>query len=165
VTTDNHIGDWGTQFGMVIYGWKNLIDPVAIEADPLQELLRLYRAVNLLCKEDESIKDECRDELLKLQSGDAENFGIWEKCVDVSKVGLNKIYDRLDVSFDHWLGESYYNNELAPLVRNCLGVNAPAFPLARMLHGGTWSAGRRLAKEKRRNGAPPLTLKLTGTVF
>jgi arginyl-tRNA synthetase len=117
VTTDNHIGDWGTQFGMVIYGWKNLVDSVAIEADPLQELLRLYRAVNLLCKEDESIKDECRDELVKLQSGDAENFAIWEKCVEVSKVGLNKIYDRLDVSFDHWLGESYYNSELAPLVK------------------------------------------------
>ena len=117
VTTDNHIGDWGTQFGMVIYGWKNLVDSVAIEADPLQELLRLYRAVNLLCKEDESIKDECRDELVKLQSGDAENYAIWEKCVEVSKVGLNKIYDRLDVSFDHWLGESYYNSELAPLVK------------------------------------------------
>ena len=56
-------------------------------------------------------------------------------------------------------------DELAPLVRNCLGVNAPAFPLARMLQGGTWSAGRRLAKEKRPNAAPPLTLKLTGTVF
>ncbi|PQJ29719.1 arginine--tRNA ligase [Rubritalea profundi] len=117
VTTDNHIGDWGTQFGMVIYGWKNLIDPVAIEADPLQELLRLYRAVNLLCKEEEAIKDECRDELVKLQNGDAENFAIWEKCVEVSKVGLNKIYDRLDVSFDHWLGESYYNSELVPLVK------------------------------------------------
>ena len=117
VTTDNHIGDWGTQFGMVIYGWKNLIDSVAIEADPLQELLRLYRAVNLLCKEDELIKDACRDELVKLQSGDAENFVIWEKCVELSKVGLDKIYDRLDVSFDHWLGESYYNDELAPLVK------------------------------------------------
>ena len=56
-------------------------------------------------------------------------------------------------------------DELAPLVRNCLGLEAHAFPLARMLQGGTWSAGRRLAKEKRPNAAPPLTLKLTGTVF
>jgi arginyl-tRNA synthetase len=116
VITDNHIGDWGTQFGMVIYGWKNMLDASAIEADPLQELLRIYRAVNALCKEDEAIKYLCRDELVKLQGGDGENFAIWEKCVEVSKVGLNKIYDRLDVSFDHWLGESYYNNELAPLV-------------------------------------------------
>lgn len=116
VTTDNHIGDWGTQFGMVIYGWKNLLDQDAIKADPLQELLRIYRAVNLLNKEDEAIKAECREELVKLQSGDAENFAIWEECVEVSKIGLNMIYDRLDVSFDHWLGESYYNDELGPLV-------------------------------------------------
>ncbi|MFC5051988.1 arginine--tRNA ligase [Rubritalea spongiae] len=117
VITDNHIGDWGTQFGMVIYGWKNLLDEPALEADPLQELLRIYRAVNALCKEDEAIKDLCRDELVKLQGGDTENFAIWQRCVEVSKVGLNKIYDRLDVNFDHWLGESYYNNELAPLVK------------------------------------------------
>ena len=117
VITDNHIGDWGTQFGMVIYGWKNLLDQDAIKADPLQELLRIYRAVNLLNKEDEAIKAECREELVKLQSGDAENFAIWEECVEVSKIGLNMIYDRLDVSFDHWLGESYYNDELGPLVK------------------------------------------------
>ncbi|WP_018968765.1 arginine--tRNA ligase [Rubritalea marina] len=117
VITDNHIGDWGTQFGMVIYGWKNMLDQSAIDADPLQELLRIYRAVNSLCKEDPSIKDTCREELVKLQQGDAENFKIWEQCVEVSKIGLNKIYDRLDVSFDHWLGESYYNQALAPLVK------------------------------------------------
>lgn len=116
VTTDNHIGDWGTQFGMVIYGWKNMLDQSAIEADPLQELLRIYRAVNGLCKGDPAIKDQCREELVKLQQGDKENFQIWEQCVEVSKIGLNKIYDRLDVSFDHWLGESYYNEALAPLV-------------------------------------------------
>ncbi|MFC4994375.1 arginine--tRNA ligase [Rubritalea tangerina] len=121
VTTDNHIGDWGTQFGMVIYGWKNQLDEAALSADPLQELLRIYRSVNALCKEDESIKDACRDELVKLQQGDEENFAIWEKCVEVSKVGLNKIYDRLDVSFDHWLGESYYNDALAPLVEQMQG--------------------------------------------
>lgn len=116
VITDNHIGDWGTQFGMVIYGWKNLIKQEAIKADPLQELLRIYRAVNNLCKEDEAIKTQCREELVKLQSGDAENFAIWKECVEVSKIGLNKIYDRLDVGFDHWLGESYYNDELGLLV-------------------------------------------------
>lgn len=120
VITDNHIGDWGTQFGMVIYGWKNLLNRAGLEADPLQELLRIYREVNRLCKE-EGIKDECREELVKLQGGDEENFAIWEQCVEVSKIGLNKIYDRLDVSFDHWLGESYYNDALAPLVAALAG--------------------------------------------
>ncbi len=116
VTTDNHIGDWGTQFGMIIYGWKNMLDEAALEAQPLQELLRIYRAVTALCKEDESIKGLCKAELVKLQGGDAENAGIWEKCVDVSKLGLNVIYDRLDVSFDHWYGESFYNEMLPPLM-------------------------------------------------
>ena len=116
VTTDNHIGDWGTQFGMIIYGWKNLIDAAALDASPLQELLRIYRKVNVLCKEDEGVKENCKNELVKLQGGDAENAEIWQKCVDVSKIGLNEIYDRLDVSFDNWHGESYYNDELADLV-------------------------------------------------
>ncbi len=116
VTTDNHIGDWGTQFGMITYGWKNLLDEAALAADPLQELLRIYRAVNKLCKEDEAVKEQCKLELVKLQGGDAENADIWQKCVEVSKLGLNAIYDRLDVSFDYWHGESYYNDQLAPLV-------------------------------------------------
>lgn len=117
VITDNHIGDWGTQFGMVIYGWKNLLDEEAISADPLQELLRIYRAVNALCKDD-AIKDLCREELVKLQGGDAENFAIWERCVEVSKVGLNRIYDRLGVKFDHWHGESFYNDALGGVVES-----------------------------------------------
>jgi len=116
VITDNHIGDWGTQFGMVIYGWKNMLDKEALDANPLAELLRIYKAVNAECKADETIKDTCRDELVKLQQGDAVNLEIWKTCVDVSKLGLNKIYDRLDVKFDHWLGESYYNDQLAGLV-------------------------------------------------
>ncbi len=120
VVTDNHIGDWGTQFGMVIYGWKNLLDREALLSNPLQELLRIYRAVNVLCKEDEAVKEVCKNELVKLQQGDAENFKIWEECVEVSKLGLNKIYDRLDVKFDHWLGESFYNDRLAPLVDELL---------------------------------------------
>lgn len=116
VTTDNHIGDWGTQFGMIIYGWKNLLDAAALEESPLQELLRIYRQVNKLCTDDETVKESCKSELVKLQGGDAENTEIWNKCVEVSKLGLNTIYDRLDVSFDHWHGESYYNDQLGPLV-------------------------------------------------
>ena len=115
VITDNHIGDWGTQFGMIIYGWKNLLNPEALEADPLQELLRIYREVNKRCKEDELILENCKSELVKLQKGDNENQKIWDKCVEVSKIGLNAIYDRLDVSFDHWLGESFYNDQLTAL--------------------------------------------------
>ena len=116
VITDNHIGDWGTQFGMILWGWKNLLDESALEADPIPELLRIYREVNAKTKEDAALLDLCKSELVKLQQGDAENLAIWQRCVELSKQGLQKIYDRLDVTFDHWFGESYYNDRLAPLV-------------------------------------------------
>ncbi|GAA5496207.1 arginine--tRNA ligase [Rubritalea halochordaticola] len=151
VITDNHIGDWGTQFGMVIYGWKNLLDEAALEADPLQELLRLYRGVNALCKEDEAVKDQCREELVKLQSGDQENYAIWEKCVEVSKLGLDKIYDRLEVTFDHWLGESYYNDALAPLVETMEkeGMARESDGALCVFSGGEGDPGNDPFKEKR----------------
>lgn len=116
VITDNHIGDWGTQFGMIIHGWKTVLNDADLQADPVAELLRVYRSVNAQCGEDELIREICKKELVKLQGGDEENLKIWGKCVEFSKQGLQGIYDRLDVSFDHWYGESYYNDRLAPLV-------------------------------------------------
>ncbi|MBK1834264.1 arginine--tRNA ligase [Roseibacillus ishigakijimensis] len=116
VIKDNHIGDWGTQFGMVLWAWKKELDEKALEEEPLRELLRLYRLGSSSSKAEEAIADECRAELVKLQQGDAENTAIWQRCIELSKKGLNAIYDRLDVSFDYWLGESFYNDRLAPLV-------------------------------------------------
>jgi arginyl-tRNA synthetase len=119
VIADNHIGDWGTQFGMIIYGWNHFLDEGALTADPISELVRIYRKVNSL-KEDPGVLDACKAELVKLQAGDPENLAIWQKCIDVSKAGLQKIYDRLDVKFDHWHGESYYNDRLAGIVEEFL---------------------------------------------
>ncbi|MGC6564348.1 MAG: arginine--tRNA ligase [Akkermansiaceae bacterium] len=116
VIKDNHIGDWGTQFGMVTWAWKQGVDEARLEEEPLQELLRLYRTASDASKEDESIREECRAELVKLQQGDEENTAIWNRCLELSRKGLDNIYDRLDVSFDFWLGESAYNEALAPLV-------------------------------------------------
>ncbi|HVJ45532.1 MAG TPA: arginine--tRNA ligase [Luteolibacter sp.] len=121
VIADNHIGDWGTQFGMILYGWKNLLDEKALAADPITELVRLYRDVNNAGKENPETRELCKAELVKLQAGDEENLAIWNRCIDLSKEGLQKIYGRLDVSFDHWLGESYYNDRLAGLVDELLG--------------------------------------------
>jgi arginyl-tRNA synthetase len=127
VITDNHIGDWGTQFGMVLYGWKRDLDEAALLADPIRELLRLYQAVNAESKAQEEalkagertdtpVRDACRAELVKLQAGDPENRAIWQRCVDVSLAGLAVVYNKLDISFDHYLGESFYNDRLPSLV-------------------------------------------------
>ncbi|MDP0490770.1 MAG: arginine--tRNA ligase [Verrucomicrobiota bacterium JB023] len=120
VIRDNHIGDWGTQFGMVLWAWKKGVDERALEENPLVELLRLYRTGSAASKADESVANECRAELVKLQQGDEENLGIWERCIDLSKKGLESIYDRLEVTFDHWLGESAYNDSLAGVVEQLI---------------------------------------------
>ncbi len=122
VISDNHIGDWGTQFGMILWGWKNLLDETALQTDPIPELLRIYRDVNAKTKDDEALKEVCKAELVKLQGGDEENLKIWERCIELSKIGLQKIYDRLDVKFDYWLGESFYNDQLAPVVDELLAA-------------------------------------------
>jgi arginyl-tRNA synthetase len=116
VIADNHIGDWGTQFGMILHGWKTTLDHTALEADPIAELVRVYRGVNAAAKDDPAVLETCKAELVKLQAGDPENLAIWQQCIDVSKAGLQKIYGILDVSFDHWLGESFYNAMLPGLV-------------------------------------------------
>jgi arginyl-tRNA synthetase len=116
VIADNHIGDWGTQFGMIIHGWKNHLDHAALEADPITELVRVYREVNAATREDPAVLETCKAELVKLQAGDADNLAIWQKCIELSKLGLERIYQTLDVKFDHWLGESFYNGRLPGLV-------------------------------------------------
>lgn len=120
VIADNHIGDWGTQFGMILHGWKTLLNKAALDADPIAELLRVYREVNTATKADPAVLEICKSELVKLQAGDPENLEIWQQCIDVSKCGLQRIYDVLDVKFDFWLGESYYNDRLAGLVEEFL---------------------------------------------
>lgn len=120
VITDNHVGDWGTQFGMIIHGWKTQLDHEALKKDPIQELVRTYKAINAQTKEDESVLAVCKGELVKLQQGDAENLGIWKECVRLTLEQLEKVYGALDIQFDHYLGESFYNDALAPLVEDLL---------------------------------------------
>jgi arginyl-tRNA synthetase len=120
VITDNHLGDWGTQFGKVIYGWKNLLDKSALDSDPVGELVRIYRAADELSKRDPAVLETCRSELVKLQQGDPENLQIWQKCVVFSKQEFAKIYRRLGIHFDQQLGESFYNPQLASVVEDLL---------------------------------------------
>ena len=120
VITDNHIGDWGTQFGMILHGWKTMLDQEALQRDPIAELVRVYKAVNAATKADEAVLTICREELVKLQQGDEENLAIWRKCVELSLEQLRGVYAKLGITFDHFLGESFYNDKLAPLVTSLL---------------------------------------------
>ncbi|QIF03039.1 arginine--tRNA ligase [Roseimicrobium sp. ORNL1] len=120
VITDNHIGDWGTQFGMIIHGWKTRMDKDALKKDPIHELVRVYKNVNAEGKENEAVREMCKTELVKLQQGDAENLEIWKECVKLTLDQLHDVYGKLDISFDHYLGESFYNDALGPLVEDML---------------------------------------------
>ena len=120
VITDNHVGDWGTQFGMIIHGWKTQLDQSKLKVDPIHELVSVYKAVNAAAKADEAVLELCKGELVKLQQGDAENLGIWKECVRLTLEQLEKVYGALDIKFDHYLGESFYNDALAPLVAEML---------------------------------------------
>jgi arginyl-tRNA synthetase len=117
VITDNHIGDWGTQFGKVIYGWKHFLGPENLNSDPVTELVRIYRVADTAAKNDPEVLEECRRELVKLQQGDGENLRIWQRCVDLSIAEFSKIYDLLGVHFDYQFGESFYNSELPRVVQ------------------------------------------------
>jgi len=120
VIRDNHIGDWGTQFGMVIYGWKNLLDRAALARDPIGELVRIYRTANESSKNDEAVREACRNELVKLQAGDEENVRIWSECVELSMRDFDRIYSELAIHYDIQRGESFYNERLPGVVDRLL---------------------------------------------
>ena len=117
VVTDNHIGDWGTQFGMLLLGWKTELNEEALKQDPIAELERLYKVINA----DESRRNEARAELVKLQSGDEENLAIWQRMIALSQEQFDQVYGRLGVAFDETLGESFYNPQLPGLVEELQG--------------------------------------------
>jgi arginyl-tRNA synthetase len=120
VVRDNHIGDWGTQFGMVVYGWKNLLDRAALERDPIAELVRIYKAANDAATTDPVVREACRQELVRLQAGDPENFAIWKECVTLSLREFDATYRILDIHYDIQRGESFYNERLAAIVDRLL---------------------------------------------
>ncbi|MEI2722131.1 MAG: arginine--tRNA ligase [Verrucomicrobiota bacterium] len=121
VVTDNHIGDWGTQFGMLLVGWKTMLDRAALDRDAIAELERIYRAINAQCDPAKptynlATHEAARAELVKLQQGDPENLALWREMIRLSQIQFDAIYGRLGVKFDHALGESFYNLRLPALV-------------------------------------------------
>ena len=131
--TDNHLGDWGTQFGMILWGWKHCRDDARFAADPTAELGRLYRLVRKVAdaKPEEMARDpeaaalaarypdtgrEVLAETAKLHEGDPENRALWEQFMPFCRAEIDRIFSRLHVSFDHALGESFFQPMLAGVV-------------------------------------------------
>ncbi|MEI6417318.1 MAG: arginine--tRNA ligase, partial [Verrucomicrobiota bacterium] len=114
VITDNHLGDWGTQFGKVIYGVKKI---ATTKLETVYQLVELYREVNEREQHDPVMKAAVREELVKLQQGDLENVAIWKEVVGISWKEFEQVYRLLNIVFDECLGESSYNEALAPLVK------------------------------------------------
>ena len=120
VITDNHIGDWGLQFGWLLVGWKKHLDRAALKADSLGEMERLYKLVFAAGKSDEKVLEEARQEVVKLQRRDPENLGLWQEMRDLSLSQFHSIYQRLGVRFDYTYGESNYHARLELLVRELI---------------------------------------------
>jgi arginyl-tRNA synthetase len=119
VVRDNHLGDWGSQFGMILWGWKNCRDEAAFAVNPVQELARLYRrAQELIQGGDRSVEESARAETARLHAGDEENRELWRKFMPHCLAALQTVYDRLGVRFDVELGESFYDPMLAGVVED-----------------------------------------------
>ena len=118
VVGDNHVGDWGTQFGILIWAWKQDANEEALAEDPIGELERLYKLGTARGKEDPAIAAACRAELVSLQAGDATNQALWERFVAISRADAELTYERLAVSFDEWRGESCYHDALPGLIED-----------------------------------------------
>jgi arginyl-tRNA synthetase len=117
VVGDNHIGDWGTQFGLLIVGMRSFGSERALDDAPMEELERVYKLASDKAKEDEDFASRAREELVKLQRGDEENTELWKRFVKATRTSLSHVYGRLGVEFDEWLGESFYHDMLPGVVK------------------------------------------------
>ena len=170
VITDNHLGDWGTQFGMILWGWKHCRDDAAFAADPTAELGRLYRLVRKVAdaKPEELAADpvaaalaakhpdagrEVLAETARLHEGDPENRALWSQFMPVCRGEIDRIYARLQVTFDHTLGESFFQPMLAATVDDLVAKG-----LARESRGA-------IGVFLRGDDAPPLLIRKADGAF
>ena len=112
----NHLGDYGTQFGKLIEGYKRWGKEYDIESNPIDELTKIYVRINNLCKEDESVLEECRNNFKKLEDRDEYCTELWQKFRKLSLKEFQRVYDLLDVHFDSLNGEAFYSDKMAEIV-------------------------------------------------
>ena len=116
VTGINHLGDYGTQFGKLIEGYKLWGDEYDIDKDPINELTKIYIRINNLCKEDEKVLEACRDNFKKLEEGDSYCTKLWERFKTVSLKEFQRVYDLLGSKFESWNGEAFYSDKMPEVV-------------------------------------------------
>lgn len=116
VTGVNHLGDYGTQFGKLIEGYKMWGKEYDIEKDPINELTKIYIRINEACKKDEQILENCRNNFKKLEDGDSYCVEIWKKFRELSLQEFQKVYDLLGSKFDSWNGESFYSDKMPEVI-------------------------------------------------
>lgn len=116
VTGVNHLGDYGTQFGKLIEGYKMWGEEYDIEKDPINELTKIYIRINEVCKNDEKILENCRNNFKKLEDGDPYCVEIWKKFRELSLQEFQKVYDLLGSKFDSWNGESFYSDKMPEVI-------------------------------------------------
>ena len=117
VTGINHLGDYGTQFGKLIEGYKRWGNEYNIDENPIDELTKIYIRINQACKEDEKILEECRNNFKKLEDGDPYCKELWEKFKDLSLKEFKKVYDILGSHFDSWNGEAFYFDKMPEIIQ------------------------------------------------
>ncbi|NLI66816.1 MAG: arginine--tRNA ligase [Tissierellia bacterium] len=108
----NHLGDYGTQFGMLISAYKKWGDKEVIEEDPINELLKLYVRYNEEAEEKPELKDEARYWFKELENGNQEAYELWSWIREVSLKEFNRVYDMLNIKFDSYAGESFYSDKM-----------------------------------------------------
>lgn len=116
VTGINHIGDYGTQFGKLIEGYKRWGSEYNLDENPIEKLTEIYVRISNLCKEDENVLEECRNNFKKLEDGDKECVELWTKFKDLSLKEFQKVYDILGIKFDSWNGEAFYTDKMQEVI-------------------------------------------------
>ena len=112
----NHLGDYGTQFGKLIEGYKMWENEYDLETDPIDALTQIYIRVNEACKQDEELLNRCRDNFKKLEDGDTYCVELWNRFKDLSLKEFQKVYDILGTKFDSWNGEAFYSDKMDEVV-------------------------------------------------
>lgn len=112
----NHLGDYGTQFGKMIEGYKLWKDEYNLEKNPIDQMMDIYIRINNLCKEDEKVLENCRNNFKKLEDGDPYCVELWKKFKQLSLKEFQRVYELLDSKFDSWNGEAFYSDKMQEVI-------------------------------------------------